>query len=114
MTLCDKFNRIPLWQKGRKKRTLEKLIPSAKEGGLVAFAPFYCEYGVNIHVGKECFVNYNCVFLDIAPITFGNGVWVGANVTFATPNHPLIAEERLNFCFNTASYYVVFSAKPRL
>ena len=58
MTLCDKFNRIPLWQKGRKKRTLEKLIPSAKEGGLVVFAPFYCEYGVNIHVGKECFVNY--------------------------------------------------------
>ena len=58
MTLCDKFNRIPLWQKGRKKRTLEKLIPSAKEGGLVVFTPFYCEYGVNIHVGKECFVNY--------------------------------------------------------
>lgn len=58
MTLCDKFNRIPLSQSKRKQRTLEKLIPSAKEGGLVVFAPFYCEYGVNIHVGKECFVNY--------------------------------------------------------
>lgn len=57
MTLCDKFNRIPLSQSKRKQRTLEKLIPSAKEAGLVVFAPFYCEYGVNIHVGKEC-VNY--------------------------------------------------------
>ena len=110
MTLCDKFNRIPLWQKGRKKRTLEKLIPSAKEGGLVVFAPFYCEYGVNIHVGKECFVNYNCVFLDIAPITFGNGVWVGANVTFATPNHPLIAEERLNADYPDGRHDLEYSA----
>lgn len=46
-----------------------------------AVAPFYCEYGVNIHVGEDCFVNYNCTFLDFAPITFGNGVWVGASVT---------------------------------
>lgn len=25
----------------------------------------------------------------------GNNVWLGANVTLATPNHPFIAEERL-------------------
>lgn len=65
-------------------------------GFIAAFAPFYCEYGVNIHVGEGCFVNYNCIFLDVAPITLGNGVWIGANVTLATPNHPLIAEERLS------------------
>lgn len=93
---CDKFNRISLWQKRRKQRALFKLIPSARENGLVVFAPFYCEYGVNIHVGKECFINYNCVFLDISPITLGNGVMIGANVTLATPNHPLVAEERIN------------------
>lgn len=93
---CDKFNRISLCQRKRKQRALFKLIPSAKENGLVVFVPFYCEYGVNIHVGKECFINYNCVFLDISPITLGNGVMIGANVTLATPNHPLIAEERLN------------------
>ena len=93
---CDKFNRIPLWRKKAKQRALEKLIPSGKGNQLEVFAPFYCEYGVNIHVGKECFVNYNCTFLDVAPITLGNGVWIGANVTLATPNHPLLAEERLN------------------
>lgn len=32
-------------------------------------------------MGEDCFVNYNCTFLDVAPITFGNGVWVGASVT---------------------------------
>ena len=74
---------------------MEKLIPSAKEKGLSVFAPFYCEYGVNIYVGNGCFVNYGCTLLDVAPITLGNGVWLGANVTLATPNHPFIAEERL-------------------
>lgn len=96
---CDRFNRIPVrWTKA-KQRALEKLIPSAKGKYLGVFAPFYCEYGVNIHVGTGCFVNYNCTFLDVSPITLGDGVWIGANVTLATPNHPLLAEERLNAAY---------------
>lgn len=81
MGLCDKFNRTPIWMKKRKQRILEKMIPSAKDGGACIFAPFYCEYGVNIHFGKGCFVNYKCTFLDCAPIELGDGVWIGANVT---------------------------------
>ncbi len=92
---CDKFNRIPVWRKRAKRHALEKLIPSAKQNDFTVFAPFYCEFGVNIHVGKGCFANYNCTFLDVAPITLGDGVWIGANVTLATPNHPFLAEERL-------------------
>lgn len=95
MYRCERFNKISVRRAKAKQRALEKLIPSAKEKGLAVFAPFYCEYGVNIHVGKGCFVNYNCVFLDVAPITLGNDVWIGANVTLAAPNHPFIAEERL-------------------
>ena len=71
------------------------MIPSAKDGGAFIFAPFYCEYGVNIHFGKGCFVNYKCTFLDCAPIELGDGVWIGANVTVATPCHPFLSEERL-------------------
>lgn len=93
---CERFNRISIRRAKAKQKALERLIPSARGNNLGVFAPFYCEYGVNIHVGKECFVNYNCVFLDVSPITLGDGVWVGANVTLATPNHPLLAEERLN------------------
>ncbi len=92
---CDRFNRIPVVCSKAKQRALEKLVPSAKGNYFTVFAPFYCEYGVNIHVGKGCFVNYNCTFLDISPITLGDGVWIGANVTLATPNHPFVAEERL-------------------
>ena len=94
MRRCDRFNRLPLWRTKTKQRALERLIPSAKGKNFEAFAPFYCEYGVNIYVGRNCFINYNSVFLDVAPITLGDNVLIGPNVTLATPNHPFIAEER--------------------
>jgi maltose O-acetyltransferase len=95
MIRCDRFNRIPLWRFIAKQKALTKLIPSSKGKDLYVFAPFYCEYGVNIKVGKGCFINYNCTFLDVSPITLEDGVWIGANVTLATPSHPFLPEERL-------------------
>lgn len=110
MANCDKFNRIPLRRTKAKRRALERLIPDAGPNGLEVFAPFYCEYGVNIHVGKECFINYNCTFLDVSPITLGNGVWIGPNVTLATPNHPFLAEERLNADYPDGHHDLEYSA----
>ena len=95
MELCDRFNRTPLSRRKKKQRLLEKLIPSSVGKNLGLFSPFYCEYGVNIRVGRDCFVNYNCVFLDVAPITLEDGVWIGANVTLATPMHPYLSDERM-------------------
>lgn len=92
---CDRFNRIPVWMYGAKQRALTRLIPSSKGKDFFVFAPLYCEYGVNINVGMGCFVNYNSTFLDVAPITLEDGVWIGANVTLATPVHPFLADERL-------------------
>lgn len=95
MALCDQLNRTPLKKTKKREKLLQKLIPSSKGQFLTIFTPFYCEYGENITVGKYCFANYNCVFLDVAPITLEDGVWIGANVTLATPMHPYLAEERL-------------------
>lgn len=95
LLLCEKFNKTSIRRSKAKQRILEKLIPSAKGNNLGIFSPFYCEYGKNIKVGKECFVNYNSVFLDVCTITLGNNVLIGANVVLATPNHPIVAEERI-------------------
>lgn len=110
MYRCDRFNKISVRRTKAKQRALEKLIPSAKGNYLGVFAPFYCEYGVNIHVGKGCFVNYNCTFLDVAPITLGDGVWIGANVTIATPNHPFLAEERLPADYPDGNYDLEYAS----
>ena len=53
---------------------------------------------------------HNCTLLDVSPITLGDGVWIGANVTLATPNHPLIAEERLNADYPDGRHNLEFSA----
>lgn len=92
---CDRYNRIKVSRKLSKKRALEKLIPSSIGKNLTVFSPFYCEYGININVGKNCFINYNCVFLDVSLINIGNDVFVGPNVTIATPLHPFVKEERM-------------------
>ena len=95
MTLCRKLNRISPARAKKKAKVLAALIPSSVGKNFAVFTPFYCEYGENITVGNTCFCNYNCVFLDVAPITLGDSVWLGANVTLATPMHPFLAEERV-------------------
>ena len=95
MTLCDRLNRTPFYRSRKKKRLLERLIPSSVGKDLVVFSPFYCEYGENIIVGKNCFINYNCTFLDVAPITLEDGVWLGAGVILAAPMHPYLPEDRM-------------------
>lgn len=106
---CQRFNKISILRVKAKQRALERLIPSAKGKNLGVFAPLYCEYGVNITVGNECFINYNCTLLDISPITLGNSVWIGANVNIVTPEHPLIAEERINQNYPDGRHDLEFS-----
>lgn len=57
-------------------------------------APFQCDYGYNIFVGDNFYANVNCVFLDCAPIRFGDNVLVGPNTGFYTPQHPIHPEDR--------------------
>ena len=52
-------------------------------------APFHCDYGFNISVGKRFYANVNCVFLDCAPIEIGAHVLLGPAVQLYTATHPL-------------------------
>jgi maltose O-acetyltransferase len=55
---------------------------------------FSCDYGFNIRVGDNLFVNYDCVFLDCAPIDLGDDVQIGPSVQIYTATHPLDAALR--------------------
>lgn len=56
--------------------------------------PFYCDYGFNIEVGKNLFINYNCTILDVAKVKIGNNVLIGPNVSIYTAGHPIHADTR--------------------
>lgn len=90
-----KFNMIPFNKTKKRQKLLNKLIPSSIGKNFNVFNPFYFEYGVNIEIGMNCFCNFNCVFLDVNKIKIGDNVMFGANVTLATPVHPLVASERI-------------------
>lgn len=53
------------------------------------FPPFYTDFGKNITLGKDVFVNSGCHFQDQGGITIGNGSLLGHNVVLATINHDL-------------------------
>lgn len=58
------------------------------------FPPFYTDFGKNIHVGKNVFINACCHFQDQGGITLGDDCLIGHNVVFATLNHFIEPAER--------------------
>lgn len=53
------------------------------------FPPFYTDFGKNITIGKNVFINSGCHFQDQGGITIGDGTLIGHNVVLATINHDL-------------------------
>lgn len=51
-------------------------------------AAFHCDYGSNISLGKNVFLNFNCVILDVVAVTIGDGTAIGPGVQILTADHP--------------------------
>lgn len=62
--------------------------------GAVIRPPFFVDYGVHIHFGRDVFVNYGGVFLDVCEIRVGDRTQIGPNVQILTPDHPRDAAAR--------------------
>lgn len=63
---------------------------------LRVFPPFYTDFGKNIHIGKNVFINACCHFQDHGGVTLGDGCQIGHNVVFATLNHGTAPEGRVH------------------
>jgi maltose O-acetyltransferase len=74
-------------------RIIRDLIPDAGEN-LWLQPPFYCDYGYNMKVGERVFFNFNCVVLDVAPVTIGSRTMFAPNVQIYTATHPIDPVER--------------------
>lgn len=67
---------------------LEELLGHLGEDSWIE-PSFRCDYGFNITLGDGVFINYDCVFLDVAPITIGNRVLIAPQAGLYTAGHPL-------------------------
>ncbi|WP_207948883.1 MULTISPECIES: DapH/DapD/GlmU-related protein [Erysipelothrix] len=76
-----------------KRSDLYKQIINAK--GYASFGVgLKLDYGYNVTVGDNFYCNYDCVMLDVCPITFGDNCMLGPAVQIYTATHPLDATER--------------------
>ena len=91
--LCYQYNQLhPTDEQGRRS-IIEKLLGKTS-GSFCIEAPFWCDYGYNIEIGKNFYANHNMVILDGGKVIFGDHVFVAPNCGFYTAGHPIDFERR--------------------
>lgn len=92
--LIREFNNTNTRDKLKIDTILTALLGS-KGNNLAIAPPFFCDYGENIHIGRNAEINHNCVFLDCNKITIGHNVLIAPYVQLYTVYHPLNASQRI-------------------
>ena len=91
--IMEDLARIPYGNLSEKRAIYREFFGEAGED-LFIEPPFYCDYGFNIFWGRKSYANFNCVFLDCAPIHIGDRVFMAPSVHRYTATHPIDHNER--------------------
>ena len=78
------------------REIFSELIGEKVDDEFRLFPPFFTDFGKNIHLGKNVFINAGCKFQDQGGITIGDNVLIGHNVVMATLNHNEDVKKRGN------------------
>lgn len=93
--LFKEFNLTTDDEVEKRQEIMKKLFK--KVGDRVYLEPnFTCEFGKNITLGNDLYINFGCTLLDCGQITIGNHTLIGPNVSMYSANHSLDAEERIS------------------
>jgi maltose O-acetyltransferase len=82
-----RFNASLAESRAERERILRERLGAVGRGAVVR-PPFFCDYGFNIRLGDEVFVNFNCVFLDVVAIDIGARTQIGPAVQIYAADHP--------------------------
>ena len=87
------YNRTEDEEIERRQALLKQLFRSV--GERVWIEPeFRCEFGRNITVGDDVYINFGCIILDCAEVTIGSHCLLGPNIGIYPVNHAIDAAER--------------------
>ncbi len=101
--LLDRFNATRADEDGARQGLLRELLGSLGTGSMILLPRFQCDYGTNISIGSNTFVNYDSIMLDCAPITIGDYVSIGPRVQLLTAWHPVDDHEARRAGWEAAS-----------
>ena len=82
------------------RELFSKLIGKEVSDNFRVFPPFFTDFGKNIHLGDNVFINAGCKFQDQGGIYIGDDVLIGHNVVMATLNHDENPKNRANLIAN--------------
>jgi maltose O-acetyltransferase len=91
--LCHDLNATRERDRDARRSILEKLLGRGGDSVWMQ-PPFFCDYGSNILLGERVFFNFNCVVLDVCPVTVGDFTLFGPAVQIYTATHPMDAARR--------------------
>jgi maltose O-acetyltransferase len=75
-------------------RTCQRELLAECGEGVQIRPPFHLEYGSRVSIGAGTFFNYDCLMLDVAPVTVAAACQVASRVQFITATHPIDPEPR--------------------
>lgn len=64
-----------------------KLLGEPFQEGTAIMPPFYIDFGSQLKLGKQVFINHNCTCMTAGTIIIDDGVMIGPQVTLLTANH---------------------------
>lgn len=73
---------------------LSKITGSDIDKTVAVFTPLYINYGKNIKIGKNVFINFDCTFLDLGGIIIEDNVMIAPKVSLLSEGHPVSPGER--------------------
>lgn len=94
--MCQKFNReIDVNDVQARRRAIKELFGGTGERVNV-LPDFWCDYGKNIYVGENFFMNYGGVILDVCEVRIGDNCLIAPQVGIYAACHPIDPEGRLS------------------
>jgi len=91
--ICYKYNKLSPLKIKKREKLIKKLFGKTDKHFLIEQS-FWCDYGYNIFIGENFYMNHNCIILDCAKVEFGDNVFIAPNCGFYTAGHPIEAEIR--------------------
>ena len=91
--ICFEYNNLKPSDFEGKDKMIKKLFAKTGEP-ITVEQTFWCDYGYNIEIGNNFFLNHNCTILDAGKVIFGDHVFIGPDCGFYTVNHPFDVKKR--------------------
>ena len=91
--LSKQYNDTVESQEDERDAILRELLPEMGENAYLQ-GPVQFDYGCFTRIGRNSYANFCLTVLDCAPVTIGENVFMGPNVSILTPMHPMRWQER--------------------